>query len=100
MNKTRNTTGRKRCPALSLLDWRRMMLACPINHNGNMPNGDFLMCGNVSRTQWRDACLVGGYTIGMWRFVYIGEHDMLVRLDFYDWVIANHKTVLANIGKR
>lgn len=102
MNNSRNRSGRNRprCPALSIMDWRRMLLACPINNKGNMPNGDFLMCGNISQTQWRDACIVGRYTIGMWRFVYIAEHDILVRRDFLDWVIANHRAVLSDASGR
>jgi len=88
---------RNRAPNLSMNDWRRLLLACPIPHRGCMPFGDFLMCSSISQTQWCDAAKCpDDYIIGVRHFRYIKRHDMLVRGDFHRWAMNNWRAVLCD----
>jgi len=83
---------------LSMIDWQRLLAVCPLECSGNMATGDFLACSYAGDTRFgamaRDNRV---FKIGNRTFVYIPEHDLIVRDDFRRWAIANWKTVLRNI---
>jgi len=84
----------QRAPNLSLTDWQRLLDACPIKRTGNITTGDFLACAHVSQTQLSVARITGGCTFGTRRFIYLPQHDLLVRVDFHLWAMSNWRTVL------
>lgn len=92
----RRPSHRRGVPDFSLTEWQRLMDACPIEHGGCVHKGDFLACANVSTTQFSIARLAGGCKIGGWLFVYIGKHDLIVRVDFHAWAMQNWASVLGN----
>lgn len=80
---------------LSLCDWQRLLDACPIERKGVLQGGDFLVCNHVSQTQLSIARISGGCTFGEREFVYLPQHDMLVRSDFLAWAARNWRNVLS-----
>ena len=78
----------------SLEHWQRLLDACPIKHTGDTASGDFLAVGHVSQTQLSIARITGGCTFGTRRFVYLPQHDLLVRTDFHAWALRNWRKVL------
>lgn len=79
---------------LTVTDWQRLLVACPIKRAGTFTDGDFLACVNVSTTQFSLARHAGGCTCGNHYFKYLPELDMLVREDFHQWAMRNWRGVI------
>ena len=92
-----NRRNRARCrhaPNLSLQHWQRLLDACPIKRTGEVAKGDFLAFAHVTQSQLSVARIAGGCTIGSHTFLYLPQHDMLVREDFHGWAMRNWFKVL------
>lgn len=83
-------------PNFSLLDWQRLFAKCPIKRKRRFADGDFIACWNVSQTPLSIARITGGCTFGERSFIYLPQHDLLVRTDFHAWAMRNWRTVLCD----
>lgn len=90
---------RTNAPKLSMAEWQQLLSMCPIKHAGTMGNGDFLACSHVSHTQLSVARFYGGCTVGTRHFIYLPEHDLLVRADFHLWAMNNWRTALGSAAR-
>ncbi len=79
---------------LTMEQWQKLLTICPIVCSGKIHTGGFLACSHVSQTQFSIARHFGGCTIKGREFIYLPEHDMLVRADFHAWAMRNRNRVL------